>query len=299
MTKFKTWISAARPRTLPLSISGILVGTGLALREGFFETPILVFALLTTLGLQILSNFANDYGDGLKGTDNHERIGPMRALQSGIISHKEMKKGIILTSILTLAFAVVLIYLAFDNSEIGYVFLFLILGLAAIAAAIKYTVGETAYGYRGLGDVFVFAFFGLLGVVGSYFLYSKQLSHLVWIPAVIIGLLSTAVLNLNNMRDRNSDKNSGKHTLAVLLGEKKSKIYHFSLIISAFILSLLYVSLENRPVNWLVFLAFVPLGIHLIRVSKNNIPKKLDPELKKVALSTVLFALIYLIAGLF
>lgn len=299
MTKLKMWISAARLRTLPLSISGILVGTGLALREGFFDAPILVFALLTTLGLQVLSNFANDYGDGIKGTDNHERIGPMRALQSGVISHGEMKKGIILTALLTLGFAITLIYFAFEPHEMGYVILFLVLGLAAIAAAIKYTVGETAYGYRGLGDLFVFLFFGLLGVVGSYFLYSKQLIPIVWLPAVVIGLLSTTVLNLNNMRDIKSDKNSGKITLAVKLGEKRAKRYHLMLVLVAFLGVVIYAFLDWRPINAIFILPFIVLGKHLDNVFKVNHPKALDPEMKKVALSTVAFALLYLVAGLF
>src|SRR5699024_2846945 len=154
MHKIKTWISAARPRTLPLSIAGILTGTGLAVREGFFDGTIFVFALLSTLGFQILSNFANDYGDGIKGTDNAERLGPARALQSGLLSDKEMKKGMIVSTRLTLICVVILVFSAFRSDELIYVFLFLVLGIASIAAAIKYTVGKTAYGYRGLGDVF-------------------------------------------------------------------------------------------------------------------------------------------------
>lgn len=293
------WISAIRPRTLPLSISGILVGTGLALREGIFDPVIFVFALLTTLGFQILSNFANDYGDGIKGTDNEERIGPVRALQSGIITDKEMKRAIIITSVITMVFALILVFSAFDQSEIGYVLLFIVLGIASIGAAIKYTVGKTSYGYHGLGDVFVFLFFGLLGVVGSYFLYSHHLHHMVWFPASIIGLLSAAVLNLNNMRDIKSDQNSGKITLAVKLGIKKAKIYHFGLILSAFILTLIYILLDYQTLNWAILLSFLPLGMHLDRVIKIEIPQKLDPELKKVALSTVFFAVIYLITGIF
>src|SRR5699024_6947002 len=148
MRKFKTWISAARPRTLPLSIAGILGGTGLALREGLFDGQIFIFALLTTLGFQILSNFPNDYGDGVKGTDNDERVGPTRALQSGIITDKQMKKAMIITTVLTLISALILIFSAFSSDEIGYVILFSILGIASIGAAIKYTVGKTAYGYQ-------------------------------------------------------------------------------------------------------------------------------------------------------
>lgn len=297
MLKLKTWISAARLRTLPLSISGILAGTGMAVREGFFNLNILIFALLTTLGLQILSNFANDYGDGVKGTDNADRVGPMRALQSGIITDKEMKKGMIWTAIITMIFAVILIFHAFDKNEILYALLFFFLGLAAVAAAVKYTVGKTAYGYRGLGDIFVFLFFGLLSTVGSYFLYSKELNTSIWIIATIIGLLSTAVLNLNNMRDLQSDAKAGKITLAVKLGETNSKKYHFILILAGLVLTFLYIGITTNYLNLFMLLGFIPLLIHLRVVSRNQIPRNLDPELKKVALSTVFLALIYLITG--
>src|SRR5699024_4160177 len=204
-------------------------------------------------------NFANDYGDGVKGTDNDERIGPMRALQSGIITDKEMKKAMIWTSLITFALAIALIFIAFGSDQVLYVILFLILGIAAIAAAIKYTVGNTAYGYRGLGDVFVFLFFGLLSTVGSYFLYAKQLNSLVWILAIIIGFLSTAVLNLNNMRDRRSDLKSGKHTLVVFLGASKAKKYHFGLIIGSLVLTVMYIILEQHLLNLLLLVSFIPL----------------------------------------
>jgi len=299
MLKVKTWISAARLRTLPLSISGILAGTGMAVREGFFNLYILIFALLTTLGLQILSNFANDYGDGVKGTDNEDRVGPMRALQSGIITDKEMRKGVILTAIITMIFAGILIFIAFDKEEIYYVLLFFVFAVLAVAAAVKYTVGKTAYGYRGLGDLFVFLFFGLLSTVGSYFLYSKGLNASIWLIATIMGLLSTAVLNLNNMRDLQSDAKVGKITLAVKMGEIKSKKYHFILILAALVLTFLYIGITSSYLNLFMLLGFIPLLLHLKVVRSNQIPRNLDPELKKVALSTVFIALIYLITGFF
>ena len=196
MQTVKSWVSAARLRTLPLSISGIIVGSAIAIQEGFFNIVIFSLALGTTLGLQILSNFANDYGDGIKGTDNDERVGPARAIQSGLITHKEMKQGIVVTAFATLLLAILLIYSSFGKENAGYALLFFILGLAAIAAAIKYTVGNNAYGYRGLGDVFVFVFFGIVAVFGSYFLYSLKFSWEVLLPAFAIGFLSSAVLNL-------------------------------------------------------------------------------------------------------
>lgn len=294
--KLKTWISAARLRTLPLSISGILVGTALALKKGFFDWNIFIFAILTTLGLQILSNFANDYGDGVKGTDNKDRTGPMRALQSGIISHKEMKKAVIITSFATLLIAICLLYFAFGTENFLHSFLFFMLGIGAIAAAIKYTVGNSAYGYRGLGDIFVFVFFGLVSVVGSYFLYVHQLDFWIFLPAITIGLLSTAVLNLNNMRDQVGDKISGKYTLVVKLGAKNAKKYHYSLIIGAFCALLLFVLFVKKYWTGVIyFIAFIPLFIHLKNVYKNPQPHLLDPELKKVALSTFLLSILFLL----
>ncbi|QAA80389.1 1,4-dihydroxy-2-naphthoate octaprenyltransferase [Aequorivita sp. H23M31] len=300
MTKFKAWISAARLRTLPLSISGIVTAGAAAKEAGIFSTPIFSLALATTLGLQILSNFANDYGDGVKGTDNHERVGPMRAMQSGVLSAIDLKRGIIITSIVTLAIACLLIYIAFENQNIFHSTIFFILGIAAIVAAITYTVGKSAYGYRALGDVFVFLFFGLLGVLGGYFLFAKDLNGYILLPAIVIGLLSTAVLNLNNMRDRLADAKANKITIAVLLGGSKVKIYHFTLIILAFIFSISYFSLKGTTwAEFLPILAFIPLFVHLGKMNNNTSPPLLDPELKKVALSTFLFSILFFVSAWF
>ena len=293
MANAKAWFEAARLRTLPLSVSGILVGSFYAFSQGMVNWSIFSFALLTTLGLQILSNFANDYGDGVKGTDNENRIGPQRAIQSGAITVKAMKKGIIVTSLLTLVAAIALIYLSFGKDNLVYSLFFFFLGLAAIAAAIKYTVGKTAYGYRGLGDLFVFIFFGLVSVLGCYFLFSKELDILIILPAISIGLLSVAVLNLNNMRDQVSDAMSGKNTLVVKLGAKRAKIYHYFIILTALFLTLLFAILYNfKPVQYLFLLAYIPFLLHIKTVSKNTVPMELDPELKKVALGTFLLSVL-------
>lgn len=298
--KLRTWISAARLRTLPLSISGILMGTALAVEQGFFDGLVFTFAILTTLGLQILSNFANDYGDGIKGTDNTERVGPMRALQSGIISHKEMKNAMILTSVVILILAISLIYFAFGASNFLHSFFFFALGVCAMVAAIKYTVGKSAYGYRGLGDVFVFLFFGLVSVVGVYFLYAHQINWSIFLPGIAIGLLSTAVLNLNNMRDQIGDKKSGKHTLVVKLGPKKAKKYHYFLVFGALGSMLVFTFLGTYSWSQLLFLlTFIPLLLHLKTVYKNRDPSTLDPELKKVALSTVALSAWFLLSVAF
>lgn len=216
----KYYIQAARLRTLPLSISGIIVGSSLGFKEqlatgantsefGIFGSAIFWLAIATTIAFQVLSNFANDYGDGVKGTDAN-RTGEQRMVASGVISSKQMKNAVVITAVLSLLLALGLIYVAFGSDNFLYTLLFTGLGLASIVAAIKYTVGKSAYGYSGFGDVFVFAFFGLLAVLGSYFLFTKSFDFFVVLPAVTIGLLSTAVLNLNNMRDRENDKKAGK-----------------------------------------------------------------------------------------
>jgi 1,4-dihydroxy-2-naphthoate octaprenyltransferase len=290
----KAFIEAARLRTLPLSLSGIIVGSFLAYADNFFDWRVCFLALLTTIGFQVLSNFANDYGDGVKGTDNLDRIGPKRALQSGKISAELMLKAIKVTGMVTFIVALILIYISFGKEHVDYFFIFLILGIASIAAAVKYTIGNKAYGYSGYGDVFVFLFFGWLSVVGSYFLYTKQLNLTIFLPATSIGMLSVGVLNLNNMRDRESDEKSNKRTLVVKIGDEFAKYYHYYLLIAAFLLALSYVMMHFRSlVQFLFLIAFIPVFSHLHRVYLNTDPKKLDPELKKLALSTFLFSILF------
>lgn len=300
----KHWIQAARLRTLPLSVSGIIVGSMYALAyptdsvltpTEVFNWRIFAYAILTTLGLQILSNFANDYGDGMKGTDNENRIGPKRAIQSGVISPQAMKRAIIITSVLTLFSAMLLIYYAFRYTNLSYSLFYLVLGILAIASAIRYTVGDTAYGYRGFGDAFVFVFFGLVSTLGVNFLYSKQLDFDLFLPAIAIGFLSVGVLNLNNMRDEASDRKSNKNTIVVKIGAANAKKYHYFLIVSAMVLVVVFAVINGFTFDQYLFvLAYIPLTKHLITVYKNQEPRALDPELKKLALST--FALSVLLA---
>lgn len=293
MPKFKAWLSAARLRTLPLSISGILVGTALANHNGFHNWQILVLALLTTVGFQITSNFANDYGDGVKGTDNADRIGPERAYQSGALSRKELKSGIFISIIINLFLIAALLLVSFGEENLFYILLFSFLGLLSIWAAIRYTVGEQAYGYQGLGDLFVFSFFGLLSVIGSQFLYAKSIVPNAIYPAITIGLLSTAVLNLNNLRDQDNDRKAGKNTLVVQLGFRNGKRYHLFLILVAFLSMLLFGLYEFEGwKDWICMLAFLPIFVHIRTVLKVKDPAFFDPELKKIALSTFLLALL-------
>lgn len=297
MARLKTWISAFRLRTLPLSISGAVVGSSYAYFSGFFDILIFIFIILTTLSFQILSNLANDYGDGIKGTDNNSRIGPERALQSGAISPKQMKNAIIINAILSAILALLLTYMAFGVSQLFNSLIFIVLGAISIYAAITYTVGKSAYGYRALGDLMVFLFFGWLSVMGTYFLFAKDLDSMLLIPANAIGCLSAAVLNLNNMRDLETDLKSNKITLAGYLGMKSSKIYHFALILSAIVLMLIFqFSISYSKIMYLSWIAFLPLLFHLKAVFFIKNPKDFDPHLKRVALSTFVLALLFAVA---
>lgn len=299
----KSFIKAARLRTLPLSISGIIIGSYLGVdslnsisqsnpRLVIWMTPIFWFAILTTIGFQVLSNFANDYGDGIKGTDKN-RKGEARMVSSGAITPNQMKSAMIITAIITLVIALLLIYFSFGRENFGFSLLFFGLGVLSIVAAIKYTVGNSPYGYSGFGDIFVFLFFGLLSVLGSYFLYTKHLDFEILLPAISVGLLSAAVLNLNNLRDREEDKRNNKNTLVVRLGIEKSKRYHYFLIFGALVAALTYVLLDFKTIYQFLFLvAFLPLLKNVKTVSQNKIPAELDSELKKVALSTFLFAIL-------
>jgi len=293
----KTWIQAARLRTLPLSLAGIITGAAMATKQGAFELSIFVLALLTTIGFQVTSNFANDYGDGVKGTDNEDRIGPTRVLQSGLLTKDSLKKGIIVSIAVSLVLALVLVYKAFGLENLSYIILFTVLGVLSIWAALKYTMGSNPYGYRGLGDLFVFLFFGLLGVLGSMFLFTKSLEATSFLPAVAIGSLCVGVLNLNNLRDVVSDKKHGKITLVVKMGYENGKRYHFFLILTALLCFLIYIVVVGMHWSHSFFmLAFVPILIHLRKVMMTREPVKLDGELKKLALGTFFLAILFFTA---
>ena len=299
MKNVSIWISTMRLRTLPLSISGIVLASCFAAYNGYFDGLVCALAVLTTLSFQILSNLANDYGDGIKGTDNNERIGPERAIQTGKISPEEMFNAIKINVLISIVLSCLLIFTAFGVKYFFLTLLFFLLGIASVVAAIRYTVGDSAYGYKGLGDFYVFVFFGLVSVVGCYVLYAKTIDHVVFLPALTIGLLSTAVLNLNNMRDIVSDEKSNKKTLVVKLGIEKAKKYHITLIVLAIVISALFGILYYTSIYNLIFvIAYIPLVSHIKKVIHNSEPKLLDPELKKVALTTVLLAILMGIGNL-
>ena len=292
MNKIAIWIDAFRLRTLPLALSSTFVGSFLAVPEGKFKTPVLLFSALTTTFLQILSNLANDYGDSKNGVDNENRVGPERTVQSGRISLAGMKKLVITFIILSLISGLLLIYFGLTKLPFLYSLLFLIIGISAIVAAVKYTVGRNPYGYSGFGDPFVFLFFGLVGVCGTYYLHTNEFNVWTLLPAAAIGLLSTGVLNLNNMRDIENDSLSGKRTLVVRLGQKNAKVYHTSLIVMAVLISLLYTLIFWESYYQLLFLLTLPfLFLNIKTVLGNKIPTELNIELKKLALTTFAFSL--------
>ncbi|MCT3762660.1 1,4-dihydroxy-2-naphthoate octaprenyltransferase [Elizabethkingia anophelis] len=286
------WIKAARLRTLPLSLSGIILGSLIAKWKlnsvgESWDVWVFVLALVVTLLYQVLSNYANDYGDGVKGTDK-KRAGEAeaRAVASGKITAKQMRNAVILFSILSLAFTILLLYKAFFPGHIQAFYVFIGLGVACIFAAIGYTVGKRPYGYMGLGDVFVFVFFGLVSVMGSYYLFTKTFDWQMIFPATAVGLFSVAVLNLNNMRDIESDAESGKHTLALKMGFKKAMIYEIILLQLPLILILTYMMVyEIRSYYAYIFIIlFLPLMALRRRIMETKEPKNLDPYLKQVAI---------------
>ncbi|MBO3098189.1 1,4-dihydroxy-2-naphthoate octaprenyltransferase [Gelidibacter pelagius] len=293
MERLKLWFSAFRLRTLPLSISGIVIGSCFAAYNGFFNPIVFILALLVTLALQILSNLANDYGDGTKGTDNENRVGPMRAVQSGKITPDQMFEALKINVLIVIFLTVLLIYTAFGHGYFLYSIFFFGLGGLSVYAAMKYTMGDSAYGYRGLGDVYVLIFFGFVSVVGSYFLFSKQLDHIVVLPSIAVGLLSVGVLNLNNMRDIESDKLSNKITTAVKLGKEKSKKYHLFLVIGAMLVGATFAILYYTSLwNFLFLIAYIPLTIHIKKIVKAQVSSDFDSQLKVLALSTFLFSIL-------
>ena len=292
--KTQAWLHAFRLRTLPLALSSIIMASMLAASVHSFSWSITILATLTTLLLQILSNLSNDYGDAESGIDNEERVGPVRAMQSGSISAGEMKQMMIVFAALALISGLLLVYRGTQHLEMGYGLIFIMLGVAAITAAIKYTVGKNPYGYRGLGDFYVFVFFGIIGTLGTYFLHTNTLPFSILFPAFSVGLLSVGVLNVNNMRDIINDENSGKRTIVVMLGSCVAKIYHLLLLGVAILSALIYVAINfSSFYNFLFLLAFVPIAFHGRRVWANNEPALLDPELKILALCTLLFSVLF------
>lgn len=292
MGKLKYYIASFRLRTLPLSLSGIFLAGFLAASRLEFRGIAFGLAVVTTLCLQILSNLANELGDLQKGTDNDRRLGPIRSVQSGALSVRELYRVIVLFVVLSLCSGSALVYLAFSSLLDVKSITMLLVGGAAVVAAIKYTVGKNAYGYRGLGDLFVFLFFGWVSTAGGYFVITQHLYAALMLPASSIGLLSVGVLNMNNIRDIENDSECGKRTIPVMLGVRGAKTYHFCLIGMALVCMLIYVVLYSNGWERYLFLATLPLlAVHLRNVYCLE-GRKLDNQLRFLSLTTLAFALL-------
>lgn len=290
----KAWISAFRPCTLPLALSCIGMGGFMAAAHDAFNGTIVALCVLTTLFLQILSNLANDYGDSKHGADSVHREGPKRAVQAGHIQAAHMKKGMLVFSLLSLVSGLLLLWVAFGAEGLLLFLVFLVLGLAAIWAAINYTAGDKPYGYAGLGDIAVFIFFGLVGVLGTYFLQAQELQAVVILPALVCGFFATAVLNVNNIRDIKSDTMAGKNSVPVRLGPKRARIYHIVLLLGGVLSAAIYVALTFYSIWQLLFVLALPLVlVNGLNVWRKQTAQELDPYLKQMALTTLLFVLLF------
>jgi len=290
----KKWIHAFRLRTLPLALSNTIIGSCLAAADEKFRWSVFGLVAITTVLLQIMSNMANDYGDFVNGKDTAERIGPKRMVQSGEITPKTMLRGIIIIGILCAFSGVSLIVVGTEGINITNMLLFGLLGMAAIIAAIKYTVGKNPYGYRGLGDIFVFIFFGLVGVIGTYFLHTQTFRWDILLPASGIGLLSTGVLNMNNMRDYEADKNAGKKTIVVVMGPKRAGFYHLFLVGGAVLLTVIYTLLNFYSAwQWFFLLSLPLLFLNLKKVFTYKDALELYPELPRLSMASLIFALTF------
>ena len=289
----KEWISAFRLRTLPLALSCSVAGSLLAASQEQFNWTTFLLCIATTIFLQVLSNLANDLGDYQHGTDDDTRVGPTRAMQTGIITQRQMKIAILIFITLSLTAGIVLIWNSFRsfNSYLPLVFFFV--GILAIIAALKYTYGKNPYGYAGWGDVFVFIFFGIVGVSGTYFLYTGNLNYTILLPSASIGFLSTGVLNMNNIRDIDNDNAKNKITIPVRLGFKRAVKYHNTLITLAFMLGVCFSVIVNSIYSFLWLLCFPLFLLHLLRVNNKKKTAKFDRELKTLALSTFIFSILF------
>ncbi|MFQ5709213.1 MAG: 1,4-dihydroxy-2-naphthoate polyprenyltransferase, partial [bacterium] len=284
--KIKSWLDALRLRTLPLALASISLGSFLAATEHAFQWRVALLCLTTAVLLQILSNLANDYGDTLHGADSQHRQGPKRATQTGRISKGAMQAAIVFFAALTL-------FVGYQLIKQESLF-FYAAGLAAMLAALAYTVGPNPYGYKGMGDPFVFVFFGIVGVFGSYFLQTHHLNLQVLWPAVSCGLFCVAVLNINNIRDMHSDKMAGKNTIPVRLGATRARVYHWALMAGGFAAAVIYTLLNfNSPWQFLYLLVTPLLVLNGLAISAKTNPAHLDPYLRQMAVSTLFFSLTF------
>lgn len=289
----KKWLEAFRLRTLTLALASIGMGAFLAAQAGVFSWKIFALCALTTILLQILSNLANDYGDTIHGADSHQRTGPQRSVQSGAITSASMLTAIIVFSILALAFGLWLILEAFGGIGDSFWY-FLGLGGLSILAAITYTAGKKPYGYAGLGDLSVLIFFGLVAVIGSTYLYDEMIHWEYVLPALSVGLFSVGVLNVNNIRDIESDRKAGKKSLPARIGREAAVKYHVTILTIGFASAVIYNFTNYQGLGQWLFVLTLPLFIrNMNAVATKARSNELDPFLKQLALSTLIFVLLF------
>jgi 1,4-dihydroxy-2-naphthoate octaprenyltransferase len=297
------WIEAARPRTLPLAIASILLGNFLAYAAGKFSFLTAALAIITTLLLQILSNFANDLGDSKNGVDNKNRKVALRAVQTGKISPSEMKNAVIIAASLSFISGISLLFFALQYAKPQTIITFVILGLLAILAAIAYTVGKKPYGYMGLGDVSVFLFFGWVGTFGTYYLQTEILNYYILIPASGCGFLSVAVLNLNNLRDIENDRKTGKNSIPVRIGKIYGFYYQKTIMLLGVCTFIIYLMYQGKPIqlsqNIIIMAGWYPLVQIIKQLNSKMTPAQIDPYLKKTALSTLFLIVIFGVSQIF
>ena len=297
------WIEAARPRTLPLAISSILLGNFLAYAAGKFSFLTASLAILTTLFLQILSNFANDLGDSKNGVDNKNRKVALRAVQTGKISASEMKNAVIIAASLSFISGISLLYFALQYAKPQTIITFVVLGLLAILAAIAYTVGKRPYGYMGLGDLSVFLFFGWVGTFGTYYLQTEILNYYILIPASGCGFLSVAVFNLNNLRDIENDRKTGKNSIPVRIGKTFGFYYQKTIMLLGVCTFIIYLMYQGKPIqlsqNIIIMAGWYPLVQIIKQLNSKMTPSQIDPYLKKTALSTLFLIVIFGVSQIF
>lgn len=296
ISRSQAWLESLRPKTLPLAFSAIIVGIALAWWQGHFDPLVALLALITAGLLQILSNLANDYGDAVKGSDKPDRLGPLRGMQKGAITQAQMKRALIITVALICVSGLALLIASWQSMQdfLG----FLVLGLLSIVAAITYTVGTKPYGYIGLGDISVLIFFGWLSVIGSWYLQSHTVEAIMFLPATACGLLATAVLNVNNMRDIDSDRENGKNTLAVRLGPVNARRYHACLLAGAPLCLALFVLLEVHSLWGWMFILAAPLLVKQARFILSHLdPVDMRPMLERTVKGAILTNLLF-VAGI-
>ena len=273
------YIQSLRLRTLPLSMSGIILGAGLA---GWLNWPVFALAICTTLSLQILSNLSNELGDAQKGTDSDQHGRAAYGMQAGTITAPQMKAMIGVFIFLSILFGTSLIYCAFGSLIGVKSLLFILLGLLAIIGAMTYTLGRHSYGYMGLGDLGVFVFFGLVSTLGSFYLQTQFMSWETICCGIAIGLPCVGVLNLNNIRDMNNDRAHGKRTLASMLGVRGGKIYQTGLLV---ICILIFICLGH----WWV-LCVTPVWVWHLWFIWTHESSELDRQMPVLMLSTLVVA---------